>query len=147
MTARECCNRLSGPAMLLLIAAALAAPALAAEEDIVASTRAAVAAARMTPKDAGARYGQALGAVEICIGYKISRRASALESIFSGTDVEAFKAQAAKIYDAWVKVKNCVRQDDPNQCKVIMDESCASAISEIGPSGTALPGLLDPPSK
>lgn len=133
--------------MPVLLAAAVTIPALAAEEDIVTATRAAVAAANMTPKDAGARYGQALGAVEICIGSKISPKASTLESIFSGTDLEEFKAQAAKIYDAWIKVKNCVRQDDPNQCKVIMDESCASAISEIGPSGTALPGLLDLPGR
>jgi hypothetical protein len=44
-------------------------------------------------------------------------------------------------------VKNCVHQDDPNQCKVIMDESCAAAIAEIGPTGTAIPGLLEPPPR
>ena len=113
--------------------------------DALTSARAAVAG--LTPKDAGARYGQALGAVEICIGAKVTDRASALNSVYSGADLEAFKAQAAKIYDAWIKVKNCVRQDDPNQCKVIMDESCAAAIAEIGPAGTAIPGLLEAPAR
>jgi hypothetical protein len=118
-----------------------------AAEDVVAEARAAVATAGLTPRDAGARYGQALGAVEICIGSKVTEKASALNSVYSGADLEAFKAQAAKIYDAWIKVKNCVREDDPDQCKVIMDESCAAAIGEIGPSGTALPGLLEAPRR
>jgi hypothetical protein len=128
----------------MVFAGSLAMPAAAAE-DVVAAARAAVTTAGLTPKDAGARYGQALGAVEICIGSKVTEKASALNSVYSGAELEAFKAQAAKIYDAWIKVKNCVREDDPNQCKVIMDESCAAALSEIGPSGTALPGLLEMP--
>jgi hypothetical protein len=119
----------------------------AAEPSADAVTAARAAVAGLTPKDAGARYGQALGAVEICIGAKVTDKASALNSVYSGSDLEAFKAQAAKIYDAWIKVKNCVRQDDPNQCKVIMDESCAAAIAEIGPAGTAVPGLLDAPPR
>ncbi len=114
--------------------------------------KAAVAAARtavsgLTARDVGARYGQALGAVEVCVGAKASEMATALSYLYAGDDLEAFKAQTAKIYDAWIKVKNCVRQDDPNQCKVIVDESCAAAVAEIGPKGTALPGLLEPPPR
>jgi hypothetical protein len=128
-----------------LISAMSVTAAAEPSADAVASARAAVAG--LPPKDVGARYGQALGAVEICIGAKVTDKASALNSVYSGSDLEAFKAQAAKIYDAWLKVKNCVRQDDPNQCKVIMDESCAAAIAEIGPAGTAVPGLLDAPPR
>jgi hypothetical protein len=132
-------------AVVALISFSVTTAAAEPSEDAVASARAAVAG--LSPKDVGARYGQALGAIEICIGAKVTDKASALNSVYSGSDLETFKAQAAKIYDAWLKVKHCVRQDDPNQCKVIMDESCAAAIAEIGPSGTAVPGLLDAPPR
>lgn len=112
-------------------------------KDIVTSTRSAVSAAHLTPRDAGSRYGQALGAVEICAGTKVTDRASALSALYSGADLKEFNTQEKKIYDAWMKVKHCVREDDPNQCKVIVDESCAAAMTEIGPTGTAMPGLLE----
>ncbi len=112
-------------------------------KDIVTSTRAAVSAAHLTPRDVGSRYGQALGAVEVCAGAKVTERASALSALYSGAGLEEFNTQEKKIYDAWMKVKHCVREDDPNQCKVIVDESCAAAMTEIGPTGTALPGLLE----
>ncbi len=112
-------------------------------KDIVTSTRSAVSASHLTPRDTGSRYGQALGAVEVCAGTRVTERASALSKLYSGTDIEEFNAQEKKIYDAWMKVKHCVREDDPNQCKVIVDESCAAAMTEIGPKGTALPGLLE----
>jgi hypothetical protein len=130
---------------MVLLAVAIGSGSAAAEpsDKAVASAKAAVA--KLTPRDAGARYGQALGAIEVCVGTTLTEKASALGSVYTGADLEAFKAQSAKIYGAWIKVKHCVRQDDPNQCKVIMDESCTAAIAEIGPSGTALPGLLEPP--
>lgn len=112
-------------------------------EDIVGATRAAVASARLTPRDTGSRYGQALGAAELCVGAKVTDKASALPALYSAPDLEEFNAQQKKIYDAWIKVKHCVREDDPNQCKVIIDESCAAALTEIGPKGTAFPGLLE----
>jgi hypothetical protein len=112
-------------------------------KDIVTSTRAAVSAAHLTPRDAGSRYGQALGAVEVCADTKMTDRASALSALYSGADLEEFNTQEKKIFDAWTKVKHCVREDDPNQCRVIVDESCAAAMTEIGPAGTALPGLLE----
>lgn len=120
-------------AILALIAAAQ--PAFAGAE---------AGTAAVTPvREAAARYGQALGAVEICFGAKITPKAEKLSASYSGSDSEIFKKQAAKIFDAWIKVKGCVRQDDPNQCKIIMDKSCEAAEAEIGPKGSAIPGLVE----
>jgi hypothetical protein len=99
----------------------------------------------ITAKEAGARYGQALGAIEICIGSKLTAKAEELKSTYSDANAETFTTEAAKVFQAWAAVKNCNRAKDPNQCKIIMDKSCASAFSEIGPTGTAYPGLLEPP--
>lgn len=127
--------------LLLLAMQSLASAAADAEPEVAASVRAAIAG--LSPRDVGARYGQAQGAVEICSGAKTTDMASALPSIYEGDDLIAFKSQAARIYEAWMKVKNCASLDDPNQCRMIVDESCAAAFAEIGPSGTALPGLLE----
>jgi hypothetical protein len=94
-------------------------------------------------REAGARYGQALGVLEICYGSKITAKGEALPQQFSGDTGELFKAQAAKVYDAWVKVKGCSNQFDPNQCKIIMDKSCLDAEKEIGSNGSAIPGLVE----
>ena len=139
------CGHRSLSAVLLAISlsggSAVAEPA----DKAVAAARAAVS--KLTPKDAGGRHGQALGAVETCVGMTLTERASALGSVYAGADLEAFKTQSAKIYNAWIKVKHCIQQDDPNQCRIIVDESCAAAIAEIGPSGTALPDLLEAPKR
>ncbi len=97
----------------------------------------------ITARDAGARYGQALGAVEVCYGSKITDKAHALSATYSANDQEAFKAQTAKIYHAWLKVKGCTDQGDPNTCKIVMDKSCLAAEGEIGASGSAIPGLVE----
>ncbi len=102
------------------------------------------AAAKLTPLEAGARYGQALGVLEICIGSKTTDKVAALQAAYTGDDATTFKAQATKVYEAWVKVKNCSNKTDPNQCKIIMDRSCEAAFNEIGPNGTAAPGLVTP---
>ena len=112
-----------------------------------AVTTAEPAAGALNARDAGARYGQALGAIEICIGTKTTDKLAALLASYSGDEQQVFKDQAAKVFEAWVKVKNCKRQDDPNQCKIIMDRSCESALAEIGPAGTSIPGLITPPAK
>ncbi|MGO4685718.1 hypothetical protein [Hyphomicrobium sp. 2TAF46] len=127
----------------IAISVSWGAAAAETPEDIVATTRAAVTTARLTPRDTGSRYGQALGAVELCTGAKVTGKASALPVLYTGTELDEFNAQQKKIYDAWIRVKHCVREDDPNQCKVIVDESCAAALTEIGPKGTAFPGLLE----
>lgn len=126
------------PALLALLA--MSAPTTA---DDIADLKASIAG--LTPKDVGARYGQALGAVEICIGAKVTDKAKSLKALFSDADLQAFEVQSSKIYKAWTKVKACTNQDDPNQCKVIMDQSCAAAVAEIGPKGSAISGLIDPP--
>jgi len=109
--------------------------------EAIAATRAAVS--EMTPKDVGSRYGQALGAAEVCTGTKATDKVSQINTIYTGADLQSFATQATKIRDAWDKLKLCTSADNPNQCKVIVDESCAAAIAEIGPSGTVLPGLLE----
>ena len=101
------------------------------------------AATPMAPKDAGARYGQALGVLEVCYGSKLTDKAKTLEGTYTGADLETFKAQAAKVYEAWVKVRGCTNQKDPNTCKIIMDRSCQAAQAEIGANGTAFAGLVD----
>lgn len=96
-----------------------------------------------TPRDAGARYGQALGAAEVCYGAKITAKADALSKSYAGPDQDIFKATAAKIFNAWLSVKRCVNPNDPNTCKVIMDKSCMQAEAEIGANGSAVPGLVE----
>lgn len=98
---------------------------------------------KLSARDAGARYGQALGIIEICYGSKVTDAGKALGQNYTGTDQDVFKAQAAKIYDAWHKVKNCSKALDPNECKIIMDKSCAAAEAEIGPTGNVMPGLVE----
>lgn len=96
----------------------------------------------MTPYDAGSRYGQALGAVEICPGAQTTTKVPALNTLYTAENLQEFNAQARKIYEAWIKLKQCTLLDDPSECRVIVDESCAAALSEIGSSGSVLPGLL-----
>ncbi len=112
-------------------------------KDLLSATRAAIKETNLTPYDVGSRYGQALGAAETCAGGKVTDKTSILASLYTGANLEEFKAQEKKIYDAWMNAKHCVRDDHPDQCKVIIDESCAAAISEIGPKGTVLPGLFE----
>ncbi len=125
----------------VFIALAASAPVAAAQDQAPAAPAASNPV--LTPKDAGARFGQALGAAEVCYGSKVTGKANGLEAAYSAADQEAFKAQAAKIFDAWHKVKNCADQFDPNRCKIIMDKSCLAAEAEIGPSGNVLPGLVE----
>ena len=122
-------------AILAAVALGLAASAGAAH--------AGEAAAPPTAKDTGLRYGQALGVLEVCYGSKLTDKAKALEQTYSGADLEAFKAAAASVYEAWVKVRACTNQKDPNTCKIIMDRSCQMAEAEIGPAGNAMAGLVE----
>jgi hypothetical protein len=130
-------------AAILSTSAGGADKAFADAEETAAAAQTAVA--QMTPYDVGSRYGQALGAVEICPGMMTTLKVPALHTLYTGANLQTFKAQATKIYDAWVKLKQCALVDDPNQCRMVVDESCAAAIGEIGPSGSVLPGLLEGP--
>ncbi|MFT3730312.1 MAG: hypothetical protein QM780_02650 [Hyphomicrobium sp.] len=133
------------PFLIAAMSATCCGAAWAADppKDLLASTRAAIAATNLTPYDIGSRYAQALGASETCPGGTITAKGSILALLYTGTNLETFAAQQKKIYDAWMRVKHCVPDEPQNQCKLIIDESCAAALSEIGPSGTALPGLLE----
>ena len=97
----------------------------------------------MTAKLAGAHYGQALGAIEVCPGATLTNSGKALETSYSGAARESFMAAAASVYQSWRKVRRCADTLDPNPCKIILDESCAAAAAEIGPRGRVLPGLVD----
>lgn len=103
----------------------------------------AACAESLSAKAAGARYGQALGAVEICIGAKLTNQAQALKAAHAGDDLRAFELEAAKVFDSWRRVKACVRPGDPNECKIIMDRSCQAAVDEIGREGSAVRGLIE----
>ncbi|MBS0253131.1 MAG: hypothetical protein JSR78_18890 [Proteobacteria bacterium] len=131
----------------LVLAAVLAnsntATAADPPKDLLTTTRAAIAATNLTPYDIGSRYAQARGASETCAGGKMTDKAAVLPSVYSGAELDVFNAQEKKIYDAWMRAKHCSQDDPSNQCKLVIDESCAAAISEIGPSGSALPGLFE----
>ncbi|MEZ5899274.1 MAG: hypothetical protein R3D51_07235 [Hyphomicrobiaceae bacterium] len=99
-------------------------------------------AAEHTPREAGARYAQALGAAEVCPGVRASKMVEALKHEFHGEALYQFNAQAATVYGEWLKVKNCMAPHDPNPCRIVVQLSCKAAISEIGPNGSAYPDLL-----
>ncbi len=94
-------------------------------------------------REAGARYAQAVGAAETCGGLRVSNRAEALKAQYFGEDLKAFNEQVAAVYASWQKVKNCSRPLDPNPCRIMIQLSCQSAVSEIGPGGSAIPNLLE----
>ena len=94
------------------------------------------------PVEAGARYGQAQGAAEVCPGVVLGKKALTLKSSFLGENLAVFVKKAATVYASWQKVKNCVLPSDPNPCRIIIQISCQSALSEIGPDGTAEAGLI-----
>jgi hypothetical protein len=97
----------------------------------------------LNARDAGARYAQAQGAAATCPGFRIGKAAETLRANYQGDDLKTFNDQSAKIYEAWLKVKNCSRPLDPNPCRIMIQMSCQSAAAEIGPGGTAVPDLLE----
>ena len=101
------------------------------------------AAATENPREAGARYGQARGAAEVCPGVSVGKPADALKAQFRGSDLDNFNAQAANVYASWRKIKDCVLPTDPNPCRIMIQLSCQSALAEIGPSGSARAHLLE----
>jgi len=97
---------------------------------LCAGAGSALAETPVTAQEAGARFGEALGAIEICDGTSLSDKATTLKASFSGADIERFTSQATKVYGAWLTVKHCVRPNDPNPCRIIIQKSCLAAISE-----------------
>lgn len=98
----------------------------------------------LSAKDAGARYGEAAGAVLVCYGLKITPRVAALRARYQGDELAEFDAQAGKILSAWRETLNCTHADGPNDCKVSQQWSCQQAVQEIGPAGSKVPGLVEP---
>lgn len=98
----------------------------------------------LSAKDAGARYGEAAGAVLVCYGLRITPQVADLRARYQGADLAEFDAQAGKILQAWREALNCLHAEGPNDCKVSQQWSCRQALQEIGPSGSAVRGLVEP---
>lgn len=98
----------------------------------------------LSAKDAGARYGEAAGAALVCSGLVITPRVAELRGRYQGADLAEFDAQAGKILQAWRDTLSCKHAEGPSDCRVSQQWSCRQALQEIGPSGSALRGLVEP---
>lgn len=96
----------------------------------------------LSPREAGARYGQAAGAEIVCYGLKATNRTEELRARYRDADLTEFQTEAAKVLDAWKKTATCENAYGPNPCKLSHVWSCQAALKEIGPEGTAVPGLV-----
>jgi hypothetical protein len=94
----------------------------------------------LSPQEAGARYGQALGAGRLCKGFKVLPGAEELAATFKGEELATFKRAAARVVQAWQSTTDC--QDGPNICMRSHMASCHEAMREIGPKGVRYPGLI-----
>jgi hypothetical protein len=100
--------------------------------------------AKLPAKDAGARYGEAAGAALVCHELQITPRVAELRARYQGHELDEFDAQAGKILQAWRAALSCEHADGPNDCKISQQWSCRQALQEIGPGGSAVPGLVEP---
>ena len=98
----------------------------------------------LSPRDAGRRGGEAAGAALVCYGFRITDEVTELRSRYRGADLAEFDEQAGKILQAWQATKTCQNATGPNECKVSQQWSCLQALREIGPGGSAVPGLVEP---
>jgi hypothetical protein len=95
--------------------------------------------------EAGRRFGEAAGAALVCYGLRIrTDQVSELRSKYRGDALTEFDEQAAKTLQAWQAAKTCENANGSNECKVSQQWSCLQAVQEIGPGGTAVPGLVEP---
>jgi hypothetical protein len=122
--------------------------ALSAVLIMIASSAGVDAQTKPTPQEAGLRYGQASGVAAACPSTVMTPKAEALTQLFKGTDHEAFKAEAAKTFEVWTQALGCANIDAETgrqnaTCRHLKTISCRQAYGEIGPEGTAMPGLLD----
>lgn len=109
---------------------------------------AAAGAAEMTSEDQGIRYGQALAAARTCPGARLTPKAAALEEGVAVTERRTFRDASDRIVAAWANAFACKDVDpaqtrDINGCRRAKILSCTTTWREIGPDGTALPGLLE----
>src|SRR5262245_28369286 len=75
----------------------------------------------LAPMDAGARYGQALGASRACYGLRATDAARALEHSYQGKDAQAFRTAADKTAAAWQEALSCKKSGGPNECRLIFE--------------------------
>ncbi len=93
---------------------------------------------------AGARYGQAAGVALVCHGVKTTDAVVVLKARFEGETASAFDEEATKVLAAWRDLYTCKDATGPNECRLSHDFSCGAAMREIGPGGSAMPGLIAP---
>ena len=95
---------------------------------------------KLSPEEAGARYGQALGASRLCRGYEVLPGADELAATFKGDELTAFQEAAGHVVQTWQRTTSC--QDGANMCMRYQLASCNEAMREIGPQGVRYPGLI-----
>ncbi|MGE5266570.1 MAG: hypothetical protein ACM3L9_04305 [Deltaproteobacteria bacterium] len=97
----------------------------------------------------GARHGQALAAAKICPGARTTAKVTELAASLTTGERPAFEAASNKILAAWDKAFACKDVDpaqyprEVNSCRKAKILSCSSTWTEIGPEGSAIPGLLE----
>lgn len=99
-------------------------------------------AGKLEPREAGARYGQALGATLVCDGLRTTDAVPLLPATYADKDRQAFDREADKVLTAWREASICHAAGGPNPCRLAHIWSCRDALREIGPDGTKLPGLI-----
>src|SRR5512137_1521501 len=105
--------------------------------------------ATMSIDEQGARHGQAIAAAKICPGARTTPKLGELAASVAQADRAVFEATSARIVAAWEKAFLCTDVDpaqsprEVNGCRKSKILSCTSTWTEIGPEGTALPGLLE----
>ena len=95
------------------------------------------------PREAGIRYGQALGVAAVCVNMQATEKTQALAAAFSGEDLVTFKTQADSVLKSWEKLLYCSHPNDPNPCRLTHQLSCREAFKEIGTYGSVAPGLVE----
>lgn len=92
---------------------------------------------------ASAHRGQTEAAL-LCYGLRITDRVTELRARYQGADLAEFDLEAGKVLEAWRMARTCERANGPNECKVSQQWNCLQALREIGPEGSAVPGLVEP---
>jgi hypothetical protein len=99
--------------------------------------------AKPSPREAGVRYGQAIGAARACYGLRTTQAAAELGRTYQGADDALFRDEARRVIASWENALSCVKAGGPNECRLIFEHSCRDAYREIGPEGSSFPGLVE----
>lgn len=105
--------------------------------------------ASLSIDDLGARHGQALAAAKLCPGARTTPKVAELAASQPVADRAAFEVASRRILAAWDKAFACTDVDpaqnprEANSCRKNKILTCTSTWSEIGPDGSAVPGLLE----